>query len=534
MGDRVSDKLILSYDLGTTYLKASLMDTKLNILGAKLGNYPVYFPKRGYAEQDPFDWWKTVVKTTNQLIEEKKPDVSKVAAIVFAGQTLSTVLINRDGEPLMRSMIWMDSRAAPQAKKTMGGGLIKVRGYNLFSLIRFLRITGGGPGLAGKDHIPRILWVKEEMPDIYRETHRFLDSNGFMIYRATGKEVMSRFDAHLTWLMDTRPGKYDWSKTILKKYEIDKEKLPEIRLPTDIAGRLTKEAAHELNLPEGIPVIVGAGDIASVAVGSGTVKEKECFLYVGTSDFMGAHIKKREVDVSHYMGSVCSAIPGLYLYTGEQETAGKCLDWVKNEIFKKATEEIGERIYDQLDDAASRVSPGSEGLLFTPWLSGEKTPIDDDTIRGGFHNLSLEHTREHAVRAVMEGVTFNIRWAFMCMEKHIGKAEWVNFAGGGAMRKTWSQITADVLNREIRQVENPREAGVRGATMIATVALGIHKDFPTAAEQVRIARIFKPNLDNVKLYDRLFIEFKKFYKSNKKICRNLNQKIFARELIQGQ
>ena len=522
----MSGKLFLSYDVGTTYLKAGLIDTKLNILGIKLGNYPVYFPKKGYAEQDPFDWWKTVVKTTNQLIEEKNVDVSKIAAIVFAGQTLSTVLINKDGEPLMRSMIWMDSRAAPQAKKMLGGGLMKVRGYNLFSLIRFLRITGGGPGLAGKDVISRIVWVKENMPEIYRETHKFLDSNGFMIYKATGKTVISRFDAHLTWLMDIRPGKYNWSKTILKKYGIDKEKLPEIKLSTDIAGRLTKEAAHELNLPEGIPVIVGAGDIASVAVGSGAVKEKEYFLYIGTSDFMGAHIKKRKVDVSHYMGSICSAIPDVYLYTGEQETAGTCLDWVKNEIFKKAAEELGEKIYDLLDELASRIPPGSEGLIFTPWLSGEKTPIDDDTIRGGFHNLSLEHTREHTVRAVMEGVAFNIRWAFMCMEKHVGKAKWVNFVGGGAMRKTWGQITADVLNREIRQVENPREAGVRGAAMIATVALGIHEDFPTAAKQVRIARIFKPNLENVKLYDKLFIEFKKFYKNNKKICKNLNLKIF--------
>jgi len=522
----VLDKLVLSYDVGTTYLKASLMDTKFNILGIKLENYPVYFPKKGYAEQDPFDWWKAVVKTTNQLIEEKKVDASKIAAIAFAGQTLSTVLINKNGEPLMKSIIWMDSRAAPQAKKIVGGGLIKVSGYNLFSLIKFLRITGGGPGLAGKDVIPRILWVKENMPDIYRETHKFLDSNGFMIYKATGEKVISRFDAHLTWLMDTRLGKYYWSKTILKKYGMDKEKLPEIKLSTDIAGKLTKEAAHELNLPEGIPVIVGAGDIACVAVGSGAVKEKECFLYIGTSDFMGAHVRKRKVDVSHYMGSICSAISDMYLYTGEQETAGTCLDWVKDEIFEKVPEKSSEKIYDLLDEVADRISPGSEGLLFAPWLSGERTPMNDYTIRGGFHNLSLEHTREHAVRAVMEGVTFNIRWAFMSMEKKVGKAPWVNFVGGGAMRNTWGQITADVLNREIRQVEDPREAGVRGATMIATVALGIHKDFPTAAKHVRIARIFKPTPENVKVYNGLFIEFQKLYKNNKKICRNLNLRIF--------
>ncbi|MFB0561086.1 MAG: FGGY-family carbohydrate kinase [Candidatus Lokiarchaeia archaeon] len=519
------DKLILSYDVGTTNLKTSLMDTKLKILGTELESYPVYFPKKGYAEQDPFDWWNTVVKTTNQLIKDKNVDVSKIAAIVFGGQALSTVLINKDGEPLMRSIIWMDTRAAPQAKKAMGGGLLKISGYNLFSLIRFLRITGGGPGLAGKDHIPRILWLKENMPDIYRDTHKFLDTNGFIIYKMTGESVMSKFDAHISWMMDTRPGKHYWSETILKKYGIDKEKLPEIKASTDIAGKLTKQAADELSLQEETPVVVGSGDVAATAVGSGAVAEKECFIYIGTSDFMGTHVRDRKVDISHYMGAVCSAIPDMYLYTGEQETAGTCLDWVKNEIYKDSAEELGGKIYDLLDEVAAKIPPGSEGLIFTPWLSGEKTPMDDDTIRGGFHNLSLEHTREHTVRAVMEGVAFNIRWAFRCMENKVGLAKWVNFVGGGAMGKTWGQIIADVLNREIRQVENPREAGVRGAAMIATVGLGMHKDFPSAAKLVKITRKFKPNPENIKLYDSLFVEFEKLYKGHKKICENLYRKI---------
>jgi xylulokinase len=348
-----------------------------------------------------------------------------------------------------------------------------------------------------------------------------------MIHKATGKAVISKFDAHLTWMMNSRGGKGVWSKSILKKYRIDPEKLPEIKPSTEIAGGLTREAAHELNLAEGTPVVVGAGDVASVAVGSGAVKEGEYFLYIGTSDFMGAHVKARKTDISHYMASVCSAIPSLYLYTGEQETAGTCLDWVKNEMFKEVAEEQGDKIYRILDEAASKTPAGSKGLIFTPWLSGEKTPIDNDTIRGGFHNLSIEHTREHAVRAVMEGVALNIRWAFRCMEKKIGEAQSVNFVGGGAMGGVWSQIVADVLDREIRQIENPREAGARGATMISAVALGIYRDFPSAARKMKVSRIFRPNLRSVRLYDRLFIEFKKLYESHKKICRDLNQRLSA-------
>jgi len=519
------DKLILSFDIGTSYIKTSLVDTKFNILATELDKYPIYFPKKGYVEQDPLDWWNAVVKTTKRLVQEKSVDASKIVGITFGGQALCTVPINKDGEPLMRAISWMDARAAEQAKKVAGGGLLKIGGYNLFSILTFLRITGGGPGLAGKDHLPRILWLRENMPDVLRDTYKFVDTNGFIIFKMTGQTVMSKFDAHITWMMDTRPGKHCWSDKILKRYGVDKEKLPEIKASTDVAGKLTKKAADELSLKEGTPVIVGSGDVAAVAVGSAAVKEREYFIYIGTSDFMGTHTKHRKVDISHYMGSICSAIPDMYLYTGEQETAGTCLDWVKNEVYKSSAEELGEKVYDLLDEAAGKIPAGSEGLMFTPWLSGEKTPMDDDTIRGGFHNLSLEHNRDHMVRAVMEGVAFNIRWAFRCMEKKIGTANWVNFVGGGALRETWGQIIADVLNREVRQLINPREVGVRGAAMIATVGLGIHKDFPTAAKLVKVTKVYKPKPENVTTYDKLFAQFEKLYECHKKICKYINEKI---------
>jgi len=200
------DKLILSFDIGTSYIKTSLVDTKFNILATELDKYPIYFPKKGYVEQDPLDWWNAVVKTTKRLVQEKSVDASKIVGITFGGQALCTVPINKDGEPLMRAISWMDARAAEQAKKVAGGGLLKIGGYNLFSLLTFLRITGGGPGLAGKDHLPRILWLRENMPDVLRDTYKFVDTNGFIIFKMTGQTVMSKFDAHITWMMDTRPG----------------------------------------------------------------------------------------------------------------------------------------------------------------------------------------------------------------------------------------------------------------------------------------------------------------------------------------
>jgi xylulokinase len=177
-----------------------------------------------------------------------------------------------------------------------------------------------------------------------------------------------------------------------------------------------------------------------------------------------------------------------------------------------------------LDEAASKISAGSGGLIFTPWLSGEKTPIDDDTIRGGFHNLSIEHTRDHMVRAVMEGVALNIRWAFRCMEKKIGEAKSINFVGGGAKSEIWCQIIADVLNRQVRQIDNPREAGARGAAMISAVAMGMYKDFSAAARRIKVVSVFTPNPKNARLYDRFSIDFKKLYKSHKSICKDINRR----------
>jgi len=175
-----------------------------------------------------------------------------------------------------------------------------------------------------------------------------------------------------------------------------------------------------------------------------------------------------------------------------------------------------------MDDGASRIAAGSEGLMFAPWMGGEKTPVDDPCIRGGFHNLSLEHTRDHVTRAVLEGVALNIRWAFRCMEKKIGEADYVNFSGGGAKSRVWCQIAADVLNREVRQVENPAAAGVRGAAMIAAVGLGVYKNFSAAARRLRISGVFEPNARYARLYDRLFLEFQKLYKSTKGVCKDLN------------
>ena len=513
----MKEKYILAHDVGTSANKAVLVRLDNTIVGRKTAEYCVHHPERGYAEQSPSDWWNAVVTTTRDLLDSTGTKPSDIVGLVFSAQMAGTLPVDDEGEALMPCMIWLDTRAAEQAKK-IWSGVIKVSGYSVFTLMRFLRITGGAPGLAGKDGISKMLWLKENEPDIYSKAFKFLDSKDYLLYKSTGNFVTSRDNANITWLMDTRTERLCWSDSILKKYGINREKLPEIKKSTELAGRLTAEAAEDLGLSPGTPVVVGAGDITSAAIGSGAVTENQIHAYVGTSSWVACHTSRRKKDVRHYVGSICSANPDMYLCIAEQETAGACLDWVKAQMFKEKVEEV----YELFDHMAANVEPGSRGLIFTPWLFGERAPVDDPTIRGGFHNLSLDHSSGHIVRAVLEGVAFNMKWALNCLEKLTQRADAINIIGGGALSRTWCQIFADVLNRRMKQVCDPKEAGAKGAAIIAAVALGHIKRLEDAERLVRIDEVFEPNLENLKLYEGIFKEFKNIYKNNCKMCHRLN------------
>jgi len=515
---RANGKYILAHDLGTSGNKAVLLDLEMNVVAKATANYPIYYPEKGWAEQDPGDWWRAVVETTRRVLEEAEAKPPDVAGLTFSTQMAGTLPVDESGEPLMRCMIWLDTRAAKQAAE-IWKGLVKVAGYNVFKLFWFLRITGGCPGLAGKDVITKILWVKEERPELYVKTHKFLDCKDYLLFRCTGNFITSRDLANVSWMMDTRPGKMNWSDAILRKFGIDRAKLPEIRASTDLAGELTREAASELGLEPGTPVVVGAGDITSAAVGSGAVAEYEFHAYLGTSSWLAFHVRERKKDIRHYMGSICSARPDMYLCVAEQETACACLDWLRDVLYG---EEAPEDVYREFDKLAEEVEPGARGLIFTPWLFGERAPLDDPTVRGAFLNLSLEHKRGHLVRAVMEGVALNLRWALFYMERLGRRAEHINVIGGGVKSDVWCQIMADVLNRPVRRVADPAEAGARGAAMVAAVGLGILPSFEEASKLVRIERVFQPRPENRSIYDRLFEEFKAFYERNKAMYRRLN------------
>ncbi len=519
---------ILAHDVGTGGNKATLVDIDGKILSSAMEAYPVLYPHPGWAEQDPEKhWWSAIVKTTRSVISNSGINPTDVLAITFSTQMMGTLPVDSDGMPLMNCMIWMDTRAARQNKE-----IIK----NPIRMLRMLRITGGLP--SGKDIIGKILWVMEERPQIYEKTHKFLDCKDYLIYKTTGEFVTSWDCANLTWFMDSRKGRNNWSETILSWMGLEESRLPRLAPSTEIVGTLTSEAAEELGLSTSTQVVNGCGDMTAAGVGSGAVRPKEVHLYAGSSAWLGAHLKNRKLDISTYTGSIRSAIPDLYFMVAEQESAGACLKHLKEhwhcdlcqhvrDYANPACNECLQGLrnpYKSIDLVAENAPPGSENLIFAPWMFGERSPLDDHSVRGGYFNLSLAHEKSHMVRAVLEGVAYHVRWMLEGVEKRklAGRQEKINMIGGCANSEIWPQIFADVLHRPIHRMANPLEAGSIGVSMVAFIALSELSGFDKVADKIAVDRVFEPNADNFETYDSLFGNLKEYYKRNKKLWKKMN------------
>lgn len=516
-------KYILTHDLGTSGNKAALFDLNLELISQTKINYPLYYPKPGWAEQNPEDYWNAVKEATTTLVRKLNINPDEILALTFDCQMNCTIPVDNKGNPLMNSINWLDSRAASITRK-FSKGLIKISGYGLKNILMFLKVTGGAPGFNGKDPISHILWIKENQPEIYEKTYKFLSVKDFVIYKCTKKAVTSRDLGNTSWMMDSNPGIFEWSDKIINKFKIDKEKLPEIKKSTEIAGELTIEASKELNLKSGIPVFVSSGDLTSAALGSGGILNNKLIICLGTADWVAAHTSKRVKDLSHYMGCISSAQEN-YLCISKQETGAKCLDWTIQQMFKSEMERFEgstNELYSYLDSLIEKVEVGSKNLIYTPWMYGERSPINNPNIRGGFYNLSLEHTRDEILRSVYEGVAYNIKWALIYIEKLVGKSTEINCIGGGAKSDAWCQILSDVLERKIVQMEAPELAAAKGSAIISMVGLKILNGFSAAIPLIKVKKVFTPNPENKKIYDKLFNEYVNIYKHNKKMFKNLN------------
>ncbi len=521
-----NEKLILAVDLGTSGMKVALISVSGKVLGWELEPVRLILTPNGGAEQSPEEWWQAFLSAAGRLIKRNQESALDVIAVCASTQGEGTVAVDQEGNALGNTILWMDMRGAPYLRKQLNGW-INIDGAGISKVLRFVRLTGGMPSMTGKDPAAHMLLVRDAMPELYARTYKFLNVLDYINLRLTG-EFVATYDSILTsWVTDNRnPDGIHYDDSLIRTLNVDKEKLPEIVACTKVIGNLRTDVANALGLSLNVKVVAGAIDNTAAAIGAGTVEDYRMHLYIGTSSWMAAHVSFKKTDIASSLASIPCAVPGRYLLTALQATAGGNLTYLRDNIIYHKDELLQEAdvpdIFKVLDQIADRVPAGSNGVLYTPWIWGERAPVDDKTLRAGLYNLSLNNTREDIIRAFLEGIAFNTRWLLTPVEKFLGrKVDAINIVGGGAQSDVWCQIFADVMNVEIKQVADPIYANARGAAWIAAVGMGEIK-FSDVSKLVQYKKWYQPQSQNRALYDDKFEIFQQIYKQMKSVYHRLN------------
>ena len=511
--------VVLAVDLGTSALKAGLVTWRGEVLAWAARKLDLLLADDGGALQSPAQWWDALVEVTRQLLAAGDLPARAVRAVSCSTQGEGTIPVGPGGEPLMDCITWMDMRGAPYLRRRHRG-LMNITGAGLARTLRWIRHTGGMPSFTGKDPAGHMLLVREAYPRIYERTHKFLNVLDWMNHRLTGRFVAT-YDSILTsWVTDNRdPDHVRYRDDLVRLSGVDRDKLPDIVRCTEVLGPLTTSAAAELGLEAGTPVVAGAIDNTAAAVGSGAVADFHPHLYLGTSSWIAAHVPFQKTDVLAALASVPCAVPGRWLMTALQSTAGGNLGFLADLLCPGTPRE---EAYPRIDELAAHSRPGAGGVLYTPWIWGERAPVEDHRLRAGFQNISLRTARADMARAVLEGVALNTRWLLEPVERFLGRrTRALNVVGGGAVSRIWCRILADVLGRPVAQATDPARANARGAAFIAAVGLGQLR-FADVPEVVRIRETYEPDPGTASIYNGLYARLREVHRAMRGVYHRMN------------
>lgn len=533
----VNPTYVIAYDIGTTGVKTCLFSItdKIELLSAASEGYNLYVLPNGGAEQDPEEWWQAMRNSTNSVMKKCKIDKKDISGISFCSQMQGVVLVDKEGSAVRRAFSYMDQRATAELKACMGGGP-QVAGGNVVKVLESLKYTGAAP-LSVKDPVWKYKWVQNNEPENYKKIYKWLDVKEYLIARMTGEFVMTNDSAFGTMIYDLK--KKNWSPQMCKMIGIDMNHLAKIVKSTDRVGALSKKAADELGLEEGTSVFGGGGDASLIGVGAGAVNLGDTHVYSGTSGWVSTVVDKSIVDTSAMIAAVVGAKDGYYNYFAELETAAKCVEWVKDHLAldeidiyldkshnlkhnKGDMETVYTNLYEYMMAVVDSVPAGANGVVFTPWLHGNRCPFEDPNARGMFFNISLETGKSEMIRAVVEGVCFHMRWFLETQEKKIRTSQVIRFVGGGALNDVTCQILADCTGRIVETVDSPQNIGAVGAAVTIAVGTGLLKDITDAKRLIPASKTFKPNPANKAVYDRNFKVYSNLYKCNKENFAILN------------
>jgi xylulokinase len=459
---------LLGIDVGTSGSKAILIGADGAVKASATTEYPLYTPQPLWAEQSPSDWWTATVTSIKQVLQQGGVAAADVAGVGLTGQMHGLVLLDAQGEVLRPCIMWNDQRTAAQcAAITEKVGLDNV-----------LRLTGNPilPGFTA----PKIVWVREHEPQVYARVAKVLLPKDYARYRLTGGFFGEVSDASGTSMFDV--GQRQWSSEMLQALEVPREWLPEVTESPVVSARVSAQVAAETGLLEGTPVVGGGGDQAAQAVGTGIIAEGVVSATLGTSGVVFAASDSYRVEPEGRLHAFCHAVPGMWHLMGVMLSAAGSFRWYRDtlgEVERAQEKETGRDAYDILTGAAAEVAPGCEGLIFLPYLTGERTPYPDPNARGVFFGLTLRHGKAHMTRAVLEGVSYGLLDSLELMRALGLSIEQVRASGGGARSSLWRQILADVFNAEIVTV-NVTEGAAYGAALLAGVGAGVYDSVSAA------------------------------------------------------
>ena len=495
-------RFVLAHDLGTTGDKASLYDGEGRLVASRLAAYDTEYARPRWAEQDPEAWWRAVCTTTRGLSADAGIDGREVACVSFSGQMMGCVALDARARPLRNALIWADQRAGEQERWVAE----RIAPETVY------RITGHR--LSSSYSLAKILWLRDHQPEVFRAAHAFVNAKDAIVARLTGAFVTDPSDASGTNLFDLEAGAY--SEAILEAAELDPARLPTVAGSMEVVGEVGSSVAEEVGLPVGVPVVIGGGDGCCAALGAGVWREGAAYNYVGSSSWIALASQRPVYDPEQRTFTWAHLVPGMFSPCGTMQAAGGSYAWTRDvlgaaEVAQAARE--GGSAYELLNQLAATAPPGSHGLLYLPYLLGERSPRWNPNARGAFIGLTMRHGRAEMVRAVLEGVTMNLRVILRAMTRQGIEVRSVRVIGGGAAGRFWNQLMADMYGVPIERLTHLEEATSMGAAVAGGVGVGLYDDVSIIERMNPVALVVEPDEAARRAYEPLFEAFEEAYAS---------------------
>ncbi|MCI9615769.1 MAG: xylulokinase [Dorea sp.] len=493
------ERYILAHDLGTSGNKATLFSEGGRLIRSEVFAYDTHYFNDTWVEQNADDWWKAVCETSRSLMHKTGVSPSDIAAISFSGQMMGCLCVDRAGNPLRPSIIWADQRAQRQVAQLEE----HISQQDFYHIVGHRNTASYG--------IQKLMWIRDNEPEIYEKTYKTLNAKDYIVFRLTGQFYTEPSDANSMACFDLST--FQWSERILEYADINPDKLPEIKPSTYVAGGVTKEAAKLTGLAEGTPVVMGGGDGVVANIGCGSIAPGKTYCCMGTSAWITTTAEKPIYDEQMRTVTWAHVIPGMYAPNGTMQYAGGAYNWLKNTICRMETHEAAQSNgspYEAMNRLIEESPAGSNGLIFLPYLLGERAPRWNPDAKGAWIGIKPETSRGDILRSVLEGVTMNLSICLDILRTQI-KIDEITVVGGGAKGAVWRKIMADVYNARIQVPSLLEEGSSMGAAVIAGVGAGIFKDFTAIDRFIEITDIKNPDPEAVRAYEPVKAAFNDCY-----------------------